>query len=385
MVLWQIVRLISTKKLELKNVPEIIRLAENDEQMEDLLKLKPENILIRWINFHLKAAGQDMRVTNLGSDIKDSKALLYVMNQLDSSKCSLEGLSDEDDLSRAEKMILNSQALGVPDVAGARDIIKGNSKVNTVFVAELFNTKHGLEELTKEEFEAAGLIDDDDGQASQEERQFKMWINSLQIQDCFVVNLYDDMRDGLVMLRVIDRIKPGVVKWSDVLLTPKNVFDRNTNCDECERCCIAIGVKMVGVGAQDIRDGNKNLILSIVWQLMRIHYLQIIGSKTEAQLLEWVNECSGQAVTSFGDPKFSDGHILIKLAGSIEPRVINPELVLPGETEEEKVLNCKYAISLARKLGAVVFLVYDDILGCNKKMMLIFTCAMFDLKNQVAH
>lgn len=89
-------------------------------------------------------------------------------------------------------------------------------------------------------------------------------------------------------------------------------------------------------------------------------------------------------MSGFGDQQFSDGLILIKLAEAIEPRIINPDLVLPGETEEDKVLNCKYAISLARKLGAVVFLVYDDILGCNSKMMLIFTCAMFDLKNQVA-
>ena len=125
-----------------------MRLAEGDEQMEDLLKIPPEHILIRWMNFHLAAAGQDLRIKNLGADIKDSKALIYVMNQLDSSKCSLEALGDEDDLSRAEKMMANSQALGVPDVAGAKDIIRGNPKVNTVFVAELFNTKHGLEELT---------------------------------------------------------------------------------------------------------------------------------------------------------------------------------------------------------------------------------------------
>lgn len=48
--------------------------------MADLVKLPPEQILIRWINFHLKAAGQEPYVKNLGSDLKDSKALIYVMN-----------------------------------------------------------------------------------------------------------------------------------------------------------------------------------------------------------------------------------------------------------------------------------------------------------------
>jgi len=30
---------------------------------------------------------------------------------------------------------------------------------------------------------------------------------------------------------------------------------------------------MVGIGAEDIRDGNKKLVLAIVWQLCRLHYL----------------------------------------------------------------------------------------------------------------
>lgn len=68
-VLWQIVLIISTKKIVLKDVPEIIRLAEGDEEMKDLLKLPAEKILIRWINFHLENAGQEQRVTNLGKDL----------------------------------------------------------------------------------------------------------------------------------------------------------------------------------------------------------------------------------------------------------------------------------------------------------------------------
>lgn len=41
-------------------------------------------------------------------------------------------------------MIDNSKAIGVPDVCGANDIVIGNTKINTLFVAEIFNTNHGL-------------------------------------------------------------------------------------------------------------------------------------------------------------------------------------------------------------------------------------------------
>jgi plastin-1 len=53
-VLWQVMRLCLTKKISLKDCPEIMRLAEEGETLQDLMKLPPEAILVRWLNFHLK-------------------------------------------------------------------------------------------------------------------------------------------------------------------------------------------------------------------------------------------------------------------------------------------------------------------------------------------
>ena len=78
-VLWQVCRLISTKSVSLKDVPEIMRLAKDNEELSDLLKLSAEHILIRWMNFHLKNAGQK-EIQNLGKDLSDSTSLLYVLN-----------------------------------------------------------------------------------------------------------------------------------------------------------------------------------------------------------------------------------------------------------------------------------------------------------------
>lgn len=103
-VMWQLAAKIAVQSISLKDCPEIMRLAENGEELEDLMKVKPEAILLRWVNFHLSNAGQD-KITNLGKDLKDSKALIYVCNQLDSTKCSTEALSEEDDVKRAEKML----------------------------------------------------------------------------------------------------------------------------------------------------------------------------------------------------------------------------------------------------------------------------------------
>ena len=66
--------------------------------------------------------------------------LLYVLNQIDAGKCPLDAIDEVDDLKRAEAMIANSKAIGVADVVGPADILRGNPKVNLIFVTELFNT-----------------------------------------------------------------------------------------------------------------------------------------------------------------------------------------------------------------------------------------------------
>lgn len=63
----------------------------------------------------------------------------------------MEGLKEEDLLKRAEIAINNATKVGVPPLVRPSDITSGNVKLNTIFVSEIFNTKHALEELNEEE------------------------------------------------------------------------------------------------------------------------------------------------------------------------------------------------------------------------------------------
>jgi len=94
--------------------------------------------------------------------------------------------------------------MGVADVASGADIVKGNAKVNAIFVAEVFNTKHGLD-LSEEEWAKIGMMDFND-EGSREEKAFRMWINSLDIEGVFVTNLYQEASDGNLLCKVIDRV-----------------------------------------------------------------------------------------------------------------------------------------------------------------------------------
>lgn len=77
--------------------------------------------------------------------------MLYVLNRLDAQKCKLDAINEEDNLKRAEIMIGYAESIGVPPLVRPSDITSGNVKINTIFVAELFNTRHGLEPLNAEE------------------------------------------------------------------------------------------------------------------------------------------------------------------------------------------------------------------------------------------
>jgi plastin-1 len=92
---------LSSRSINIKDVPEIFRLLKEGEEVHDLKKLSTDELLVRWINYHLSKLGKDdEKVTNLGKDIKNSKALIYVMTRLDSS-LTTDALAIEDEVERA--------------------------------------------------------------------------------------------------------------------------------------------------------------------------------------------------------------------------------------------------------------------------------------------
>ena len=55
-MIWQIIRRGLLGKIDIKLHPELYRLLEDDETLEQFLRLPPEQILLRWFNYHLKNA-----------------------------------------------------------------------------------------------------------------------------------------------------------------------------------------------------------------------------------------------------------------------------------------------------------------------------------------
>ena len=126
---------------------------------EDLKKANPDQILVKWINYHLRKAKTGKVISNLGKDLQDSKALLYLLNRLDSKKCPVDVLKQNDPAISALTLVDNALALGVPNVITSYDIISGNSKIMTLFCSCIFNTNHGIKAIVENEYEPASMLD----------------------------------------------------------------------------------------------------------------------------------------------------------------------------------------------------------------------------------
>lgn len=116
---------------------------------------------------------------------------------------------------------------------------------------------------------------------------------------------------------------------------PNNDFKKNINNNAVLDACKAKGVKVIGVGGPDFTKGDKKGILAVVWQVTRMHYLSIIGGKTEEQVVAWANERVGgnyAPIANLKDKTLCNSKFLMHLCASIEPRAVNWEIMSDGET-----------------------------------------------------
>jgi len=387
-LVWQIIKIMLLKKVSLRELPELAVLLNDGEALSDLLKLSPELILLRWVNHHLKRVGSDLVVSNFGEHFKDSKAYVLLMSSICPEHCDTSPLSEADPRKRALRVISNAGKMGCKHFVTADHIVNGNAQLNLAFTALLFNEYPALELPVESEVrqEMAELLDDDDVESSREERVFRNWINSLGLSED-VNSLYEDCKTGEPLLEIMEHLVPDSVNWKMVKRGTKIQIKKVQNCNYVVDVAQSIGVKVVNLGGSDIEKGNKKLILGLVWQLMRYDTIALLeklggGKKVSDQdLIKWSNDkVAGKGrMSSFQDDELSSSRFLLSLCDAVTPGVVNWDVVTPGETAEGKEQNAKYALSVARKMGCGVFLLWEDVVEVKPKMLMTFVGSLMAL------
>lgn len=381
-LIWQIVRRGLLSKIDLKNHPELYRLLEEDETLEELLKLPPDQILLRWFNYHLKMAKWPRRVGNFSKDVSDGENYAVLLSQIKPEVCDRQPLQEQDLFTRAEMVLQRADAIGCRKYLTPGSMLAGNPKLNLAFVAHLFNTWPSLEPVDDAPIE----VEEFDAEGEREARVFTLWLNSLDVQPG-VYNLFEDVKDGNALLQAFDKVLPGSVMWKRVSRPRDGVelsrFKMVENTNYVIELAKQNNMRIVGIQGADITDGSKTLTLGLVWQIMRANISKTLAGLSKSgqevsdvEMLKWANDRVQRAgkptIRSFRDPSLSSAKFLLDLLETLRPGIVDASLVTEGRTEEESRLNAKLAISIARKLGALIFLVPEDVVELRQRLILTF-------------
>jgi plastin-1 len=124
---------------------------------------------------------------------------------------------------------------------------------------------------------------------------FTLWLNSLGVEPA-VFNLFENLKDGVIILQAFDKILPGSVVWRRVSKPKAGAADIQPVLNEdgeeeetgitpnqpqlsrfkaVENTNYAVelgknnGMHLVGIQGADIVDKKRTLVLGLIWQLMR--------------------------------------------------------------------------------------------------------------------
>ncbi|KAI9739045.1 MAG: Fimbrin, actin-bundling protein [Cirrosporium novae-zelandiae] len=386
-LIWQVIRRGLLGKIDIKLHPELYRLLDEDETLEQFLRLPPEQILLRWFNYHLKNAKWNRTVSNFSTDVKDGENYTVLLNQLAPETCSRGPLQTRDLLQRAEQVLENADKLDCRKFLTPSSLVKGNPRLNLAFVANLFNTHPGLDPITEEE---KAEVEDFDAEGEREARVFTLWLNSLDVQPA-VQSLFDDLGDGTILMQAYDKVLPGSVNWRHVNKRPAHGGEiMRFKAVENTNYAVELGKQnrfsLVGIQGADITDGQRTLTLGLVWQLMRRDISETLSALaqrmgkreiTDAEMIKWANSMSqkggkSSSIRGFKDQSIATGVFLLDVLNGMKSSYVDYDLVTPGRNEEEAYANAKLAISIARKMGATIWLVPEDICQVRSRLVLTF-------------
>merc|ERR1711971_1481607 len=335
-----------------------------------------------------------MGVSNFSEDIKDSVVYTHLLHQIAPEDAGVNKLAlQKNDLTeRAEETLQQAEKINCNEWVTPYAIVQGVDKLNLAFVANLLIKYPAL--VVEEKEVVVEVIEE-----TREEKMFRNWMNSLGVKP-FVTYLYTDLQDGLILFQIYEFIQPGIVDWNRVTREFSKMSARASlqileNCNYAVELGLKLNFVLVGIQGDDIRSGNKMLTLALVWQLMEKYTLSLLAKLSpdgspigESEIIDWANQRlqdKGISISNFRDSALKSSLPVIELIDAMRSGVIKSEFVIKssGELgEEDAMKNAKYAISMARKIGAPVYALPEDLIEGKDKMVMTIFASLMLVKDQ---
>jgi cortexillin 1/2 len=191
------------------------------------------------------------------------------------------------------------------------------------------------------------------------------WVNSYLAKAGLptITTLPDDLTDGVKLLQFLELAtdKPGVFG---------NYRKEPTRIQKMENCSLALkyikndlNIRLVGIGAEDIVDGNLTLVLGLLWSSFRKLSLGSLSDressaeekgkrgKPEDDLIKWISELVsedyGLRVVNFKE-SFNDGLVWAALIDRFDPEFLDFHSL--DRSNPEQTLNLVFDVA-EKKLG----------------------------------
>jgi len=210
-----------------------------------------------------------------------------------------------------------------------------------------------------------GLLDPAWGQ--QQQKAFTAWCNShLRKIAVEIGELCEDFRDGLKLMLLLEVVS------GERLPKPERGrlrFHFVSNVNKALDFLVAKGVKLVSIGAEEIVDGNKEMSLGLIWEIIKRFAIQDIsldGLSGKEGLLLWCQRKTAPYknvnVQNF-HLSFKDGLAFCALIHRHRPDLI----VYEALTKDDPVNNCQTAFRTAEKsLDIPPMLEVQELVDCVK-------------------
>lgn len=164
---------------------------------------------------------------------------------------------------------------------------------------------------------------------------FKNWINSQGIEDVYVNYLMTDLKDGRILLKVIDRLRPGTVEWNKYSNKLHSRIHIVQNCNYViDLCKDKLGVKIIGIGGIDIVDAKPTLTLGIVWQLCKLYLEERVGKINDEVLVAWGNSKvpAEHQIKNIKDKSIRNCQFILHIIEKIHPGTVDFSKVKSGDS-----------------------------------------------------
>ncbi|EGE03317.1 alpha-actinin [Trichophyton equinum CBS 127.97] len=196
-----------------------------------------------------------------------------------------------------------------------------------------------------------------------QQKTFTKWLNTkLKIRNIAINDLVEDLSDGVILIHILEIL--GNESLGRYASKPKLRVQKFENANKCLDFIKGRGIQMTNIGAEDIVDGNRKIILGLIWTLILRFTISDIneeGMTAKEGLLLWCQRKTacypGVEVRDFSS-SWNDGLAFCALLDIHRPDLIDFDSL--DKTEHRKNMQLAFDIA-AEEIGIPDLLDVEDV------------------------